>query len=510
MQRDGVVGAPEELSDIDERELAKVGKKSVLRRNFAFLSILGFSCSLMITWEGIVFIFGLLDGGPAGLLYGFLLVLVIYAAVVASMGELVSMWPTAGGQYHWTHKLAPAEWKNMLAYITGWQSVIAWQALAASAGYLTATSLQGLIVNSQPSYNAQRYQGTLLVFSIMLICLIFNIFLSANLPLIEQAILWLHIILFIVVLVTLTVMAPHKSDSKDVWALWLNEGGYESKGVSFFVGLITPVFAYTGADGAVHMCEEIRNASTVLPWAMMGSITINGITGFAMLIAILYCIGDIDTALSTPTGYPFIEILTQGTSSIAGGTTLSAFLVTMFTFATVGIVASASRQLWAFARDNAVPNARAIAYVHPRMKIPIVSIGVTVTVSCLLSLINIGSATVFNAIVSLTVAGFFGSYLLPFSLLLYTRVKHPETLAFGPWRLGKWGVAVNLTAILGSILVMFFSFWPTVVPINANNMNWSCVLWGGVVIFAALFWVAHGRRVFKGPVVETHVGEVVV
>lgn len=86
------------LSDVDERELAMVGKKSVLRRNFAFLSILGFSCSLMITWEGLfsVFVFGLMNGGPAGLLYGFLLVWLGYAAVVASMGELVSMWPTAG------------------------------------------------------------------------------------------------------------------------------------------------------------------------------------------------------------------------------------------------------------------------------------------------------------------------------------------------------------------------------------------------------------------------------
>lgn len=72
------------------------------------------------------------------------------------------------------------------------------------------------------------------------------------------------------VLVTLTVMSPQKSSSHDVWALWLNEGGYESKGLSFFVGLITPVFAFVGADGAVHMCEEIKHASTVLPRALLG------------------------------------------------------------------------------------------------------------------------------------------------------------------------------------------------------------------------------------------------
>lgn len=80
----------------------------------------------------------------------------------------------------------------------------------------------------------------------------------------------LHIVLFFVVLIALTVLAPQKSSNHDVWALFVNEGGYESKGLSFFVGLITPVFSFTGADGAVHMCEEIKHASTNLPNALLG------------------------------------------------------------------------------------------------------------------------------------------------------------------------------------------------------------------------------------------------
>jgi choline transport protein len=52
----------------------------------------------MVTWEGLfsVFVFGLQNGGPAGLIYGFLFVWTGYGCVVATMGELVSMWPTAG------------------------------------------------------------------------------------------------------------------------------------------------------------------------------------------------------------------------------------------------------------------------------------------------------------------------------------------------------------------------------------------------------------------------------
>jgi choline transport protein len=237
------------------------------------------------------------------------------------------------------------------------------------------------------------------------------------------------------------------------------------------------------------------------------SIGINGLTGFAMLIATLYCIGDIDAALSTPTGYPVIEIFTHATGSVGGGTALTACLVIMFFCATLTIMASASRQLWAFARDNAVPNAGRVGSVHKGMKVPIVSIGITGSITCLLSLINIGSATVFNAIVSLTVAGFFGSYIIPFSLFLYKRIRYPETVPPGPWSLGRWGVWVNGFALLWSILVLFFSFWPTSVPVTPVSMNWSVVLWSGVVLFALGFWAIHGRKVYRGPVVEVHLEE---
>jgi choline transport protein len=155
------------------------------------------------------------------------------------------------------------------------QSVIAWQALTASASYLSATALQGLVINARPSYTPERWHGTLLVIVVILVCLVFNTFFSKGLPHVETAILSLHIVLFIIVLVTMVVMSPTKSSNAEVWTLFLSEGGYESKGLSFFVGLITPVFAFAGADGAVHLAEEIKNSSRVLPWAMIGDFPVS-------------------------------------------------------------------------------------------------------------------------------------------------------------------------------------------------------------------------------------------
>lgn len=233
------------------------------------------------------------------------------------------------------------------------------------------------------------------------------------------------------------------------------------------------------------------------------SILINGITGLAMLIAMLYSIGSIPAALSTPTGYPFIEILSSATRSRTGGTALSALVVVMFGICMLGTLASSSRQLWAFARDNAVPNARQVGHVNQRMKVPLTAVLGTASVTCALSLINVGSATVFNAIVSLTVAGLLGSYLIPFSLFLHKRIRYPGELTPGPWSLGKWGVWVNGFAIAWCVLVMFFSFWPSSVPVKPVNMNWSVVLWSSVMLFAVGFWGLHGRKVYKGPVIET-------
>jgi choline transport protein len=377
------------------------------------------------------------------------------------------------------------------------------------------------VINSRPDYVPERWHGTVMVFALILVALLFNTFLFKFLPQVETVVLLFHITLFVVFIIVITVRSPTKSSNDEVWTLFLNKGGYESKGLSFFVGLITPLFAFCGADSAVHMSEEIRGASRVVPWAMMSmfipnlsddhadlnkvSIFINGLTGFCMLVAILYCMGDIDAALASPTGYPFIEILTQVVSSPSGGTALSALLVVMFCFATLTLVASASRQLWAFARDRAVPHSCAVGYVNKRMKVPIASIAITCIVTCLLSLINIGSAAVLNGVLSLSVAGFFGSYLVPFTLFFYKRIKYPEEVPPGPWTMGRWGVFVNGFAIVWAVVVMFFSFWPTGVPVTPVNMNWSCVLWTAVILFALGFWALHGKKVYTGPVVETDV-----
>ena len=90
---------------IDDRRLIRLGKKPLLKRSFGFISLLGFSCSVLITWEGILAtsMSGLENGGPAGVVWGFLIVLIGTLSTFATIGELASMAPVAGGQCQSTH-----------------------------------------------------------------------------------------------------------------------------------------------------------------------------------------------------------------------------------------------------------------------------------------------------------------------------------------------------------------------------------------------------------------------
>ncbi|KAH8808489.1 amino acid/polyamine transporter I [Xylogone sp. PMI_703] len=507
----GAVIASQELGNgtvnRDEAEMAYYGKRQQLKRNFGFLSIAGFVCSLLSTWEGMfaVFLYGFQNGGPAGLVYGYIFCWIGTLAVVASMSELASMMPLSGGQYHWVSILAPPRWAKFLSYITGWVTVIGWQAAQASVAFLGATIIQGLAVLNYDSYVPKRWHGTLILYALMAIIVFTNTYLARWLPRIEGLVLCLHILGFFGIIIPLVYLAPHGS-AHDVFATFINGGGWKSNGLSFFVGIVTSVFSFLGADSACHMAEEIYNASTIVPWAMIASVMLNGVLGFAALIAILFCLGNIDDAFASPTGYPFIEIFAQGVNSKAGATGMVSVLLVLIIAATVGIMATASRLLWSFARDGGVPGSKYISKVHAPTALPLYSIFVTCMISLLLALINIGSTTALNAIVSVNCAAFFSSYMFPIGLILFRRLRNDsekDQIHWGPWKMGPViGPIVNAVALIYAILALFFSFFPATSTVTPVSMNWSCLIYGASIIFSVLFYLLFGKHGYKWPIVD--------
>lgn len=109
--------------------------------------------------------------------------------------------------------------------------------------------------------------------------------------------------------------------------------------------------------------EEVKNSAIVVPQSMVMSLFINGVSTIAFSVAILFGIGDIKFALSSPTKYPIIQIFFTATGSKAATTALVCALISTLIFATFGTLASASRLTWAFARDKGLPFPDYIAQV---------------------------------------------------------------------------------------------------------------------------------------------------
>lgn len=115
------VAANKGLTVRDEMDMAKMGKRQRFHRVYGFLSMLGFTTTMMCTWEAVFFSnsSAMPDGGPVSLFYGYIFCFLGTLAVAASLGEMASMAPTSGGQYHWVAILAPPKYRVVLSWCTG-------------------------------------------------------------------------------------------------------------------------------------------------------------------------------------------------------------------------------------------------------------------------------------------------------------------------------------------------------------------------------------------------------
>lgn len=268
------------------------------------------------------------------------------------------------------------------------------------------------------------------------------------------------------------------------------------------VGLAITNLPLIGYDGPIHMAEEVTSASTVVPWVMVGTIVLNGTLGFAVVLALCFCIGDLETAVTSPTGYDFIEVFFNATNSHAGTSAMSAILIILVICATFGFLASASRQTWAFARDQGLPFSNFLSHVHARASLPLNAIFFCAAVTAIICIINVASSVAFNAIVSLTTAGLFTSYLIPIALMALKRFREPASINWGPWTLGRLGIPVNLFSLAFLLMSIVFSFFPPAVPVTLVSMNWSCLMFGGAVILGLCFYAVIGRKNYNGPIFE--------
>lgn len=119
--------------------------------------------------------------------------------------------------------------------------------------------------------------------------------------------------------------------------------------------------------------------------------------------------------------------------------------------------------------------------------------------SGVICLINLGSTTAFNIVVSLILLALLSTYMISIGCVLLKRIRKQE-MPPARWSLGSWGLPVNAFAFAYSAFVMVFCSFPTSVPVTASTANWAPVVWVGVIGLAAAVYLIHGRKVYTPPV----------
>ncbi|CZR54079.1 related to HNM1-Choline permease [Phialocephala subalpina] len=493
---------PDEKSEAVE--VTNAPQQHELRQQFSVWSLGSLCLCLMATWEALstVVATALISGGAPCLFYNYLTSFLGTVAVACSLAEIASMYPTAGGQYHWVALLAPSKSSISASWFTGWISCGGQIVLTASAAFSGGLQLQALItLNHEDSYIPQRWQGMLFYWLVLAYSLVLNLWGSKILAHTNLASGVIHIVGFVAIIVVLAIMAP-KQSPHFVFVEVSNTSGWSNNGISWLVGLLSSVYPFLGYDSATHMAEEMRHPARDVPIAMLGSVIVNGVMGLGYCVILLYSIGNLNDLLASPTGFPVMQLLLNVTKNPTGATLLCLTWTSIAVAANSAGLTSTSRTAWAFARDDAVPFSRYFAHVDSVHAVPTRMIICISVIQMLLGFLYLGSVTAFNAVLSMAILGMYASYILPIIyMVLYGRKLGAHKP--GPFTLGGvGGMLTNVVAIAWLAFAMLFSMFPNYQPVTAQNMNYCVVVMGGWLFFGSVYFFWFGRKRYNGPVIE--------
>jgi amino acid transporter len=218
-----------------------------------------------------------------------------------------------------------------------------------------------------------------------------------------------------------------------------------------------------------------------------------------MVITYCFCIGNLEEVITSPTGQPFMQVFYNSTQSVSSATAMASVIVVMIAFSNLTMVSTSSRQLFAFARDQAIPFSAWFSDVPAGWDAPINAILVTFLISSLLSLINIGSAVALNSITSLATTGLLSSYMVSIGCMIWRRCTKSPLLP-SKFSLGRWGLAINIISEAFLVLIFVLAFMPGNPNPTASQMNWSILIYGTVVLSSLVYYVFRGTHRYEGPV----------
>ncbi|KAL4894401.1 amino acid/polyamine transporter I [Aspergillus ambiguus] len=485
----------------EDARLEDLGYEQELKRTFGLLGMIGFSFSVVTSWTALsgVFIVGVTSGGPPVMVFSFIGVSLLTLAVAVPMAEMCSMYPVAGGQYSWVAALAPPKIARGLSYVNGWFMIFGVLAMGATNNSIGANFVLGMANLVFPQYTIERWQTVLVAYLIAFMSTAINIWGAHMLNRIARFILIWNIGSFLITMIVILATNDHKQSPAFVFSEFQNFTGW-GPAMAAIVGILQACFGMCCYDAPSHMTEEMKSASKEAPKAIILSVVLGAVTGFAFLLTLCFCIGEINATANTSTGVPVIQIIYDSTGSKVGTCFLSSMIAVIVIVAGNNILAEGSRSIYAFARDHGLPFSSQLSKVQTKHKIPLNAIFLTLAVQLALDAIDFGTTTGFETVIAIATEGFYVSYAIALiSRLLGYATGHNPVMK-GPFALPQpISLALNILGLLFLLFAAITFNFPTTYPVTKNSMNYTSAAIGVIAAISFVTWVTTGRKHFTGP-----------
>jgi amino acid transporter len=461
----------------DARELSRLGYAQELLREMGGFSSFALSFSIISVLTGITTTFGvaLAAGGPAALGLGWPLVSVGTLLVALAMGELASAFPTAGALYHWSAWLGGAGW----GWFTAMMNLVGQVAIVAAIDLGCAQAIAGTL--SWPSWASWALLAAILAshalinaLSVRLVAVLND--LSATVHIVGVCVLVGLLLHARVQPASSLLQTGHTARPDGVYAL------------GFLNALVLGMWTFTGFDASAHVSEETHEPARRAPWGIVSSVLVSAVAGYALVAALTLAVRALPRSMDDD---PTALFALRGALGEGAGRVAMALAIVPMWFCGLSSVTSASRMLFAFARDRGLPLHARLRVVSPRHKTPQFAILAVCGVSfALVVCVATVSSAAFLAVASLATTGLYTSYAAPIFLGAIARARGRWTQR-GPWNLGAFGLVVAWGAVAWSAFVLVVC----ALPPNA--------IAGGIfavtVMLLGAFYFAVVRGRFRGP-----------
>ncbi|MGB8202069.1 MAG: amino acid permease, partial [Pseudonocardiaceae bacterium] len=455
----------------DADDLRSIGYQQQLHRRLGWFSSFaaGFSFVSILTTVFQLFALGYSFGGPA-FFWTWPLVFAGQLCVALVFAELAASWPLAGCIYQWSRRLAG----ETVGWFAGWAMLVGYIVSVAAIGIALQAVLPAVwsgfqVVGTDPSITSASGAASGILLGSVLIALATVI--SAVGVRFMALINGIGVTCELIgVVLLLAVLFGHAERGPGVVTETLNASGKSPYLYAFLASTLMAAYVMYGFDSAAELSEETTQPRRVVPSAILRALLVSFVGGGFMIVAALMAAPSLTDGQLSTGGIAYI-ITSQLNSTL--GRALLAVVAISIVSACLAIQNSTSRVMFSMARDGQLPGARLLVRVSPQTGTPILT-GIAVGALAIgVLLINLGNPAAFAAVTSTSVVVVYLAYLLVTVPALGARLRRrlPPT-CHGGFSLGRWGLPVNLFAVVYGVAMMVNIAWPRQAVYDPAGTSW--------------------------------------